>query len=123
MVTQRKSFPSRRARSKHLYCRRQPAFGIWYVDYRVATPADINDSKILRQSFVYMKPVGATPAKKTDGFIFGINSHPERTPTQIDLEAQAISLIGAKVVRFVIGMPNDYRIYDEIVVKNSPNKA
>lgn len=92
-------------------------FGIWYLNCHLSTSANGMYGKDLLRSFAYMKPVGATPGKGIVGFAFGINSHPERTPTQIDLEALAVSLVGAKVMRTTMNLPRDFNLFDDIVEK------
>ena len=93
------------------------AYGIRYVDCTITSPIDSADTRKIRSSFAYMKPAGMTPGNKVNGFIFGMNSHPERLPSLIETEAIEISQIGAKVLRFYIGMPEEYKLYDEIIEK------
>lgn len=89
-------------------------FGIGYIDCQISVLDHINDKRIVKRSFAYMNPVGATPGEKPDGFIMGINSHPDRMPYQIDLEAEAIALIGAKILRVAIGF-HDVKRVDQII--------
>ncbi|MBN2642097.1 MAG: hypothetical protein JXR78_10605 [Victivallales bacterium] len=93
--------------------------GIWYVDCHISNPENPMDSNVIKRSLTYMKPAGLTLSNAPEGFIFGINSHPERTPSQIGLEAEAVSAVGAKLIRCAIGCPTKFDVLDNVVEKFS----
>lgn len=87
---------------------------IWYVEAEFSPDGKTASTVRLCRSFVTMNPTGATPGiKKPQGFVFGINSHPERFPNDLEREADAIALAGGKLVRFVV--PRQLELLDEIV--------
>ncbi len=92
-------------------------YGIYYIKCRLSLPENPADSGELSRSIAYLKPVGATPEiKNPKGFVMGIVSHPDRSPSEIEREADAVSLVGAKVLRTPC-TPWDpkYEIFDKIV--------
>ncbi len=98
---------------KRIKLPQMPRFGVWYVNCAL-TAQGSGEQTSLKRSFAWLQPAGATPEiKQPQGFILGINSHPERHPHDLDREADAIALAGGKLVRFVI--PRDLNLLDRIV--------
>lgn len=70
--------------------------GIRYVDYLLSNG---KNNCTGTRSFAVMVPAGPTPGK-AEGFLFGVQAHPQRYPRkEQELEAQALALCGAKVIR------------------------
>lgn len=101
-----------------------PTSGIWYTHLRISTPDNPDNYRDLTQSFAYMTPAGPTSGQ-SEGFIFGICSHPNWTNDRNihEREALAMALCGAKVMRMDMewwGIERsrgkvDYSRYDAIV--------
>ncbi|MBS1372029.1 MAG: hypothetical protein HPZ91_18950 [Lentisphaeria bacterium] len=73
-----------------------PGRGIRYVDYKLS---DGKTECAGTRSFAVMVPAGPTPGR-AEGFLFGVHAHPQRYPqAEQELEARALALCGAKIVR------------------------
>lgn len=73
------------------------ALGVYYIEAALTEVGGAAKKK--RLSFSYMPPAGPTPGH-TEGFIFGICSHPQRsTARDQELEAMAAAWAGAKAIR------------------------
>lgn len=98
--------------------------GIWYVTMRLSSPGDAENYRDVSTSIAVMEPAGPTPGP-TDGFLFGICSHPNWTDDRsiYEREALAMALCGAKVLRMDLEWwdiertegSEDYAKYDTIV--------
>jgi hypothetical protein len=76
-----------------------PAFGVYYVDTTIGTPAMDEEPVKKRFSYAYMKPSGPTPGPAT-GFLFRVCSHPQRHSREHqEREALAAALCGIKIIR------------------------
>jgi hypothetical protein len=91
-------------------------YGIYYVNCKISVPEDSKDSRMLVRSFAYMKPAKQSlDIRMPEGFVMGINSHPERSPSEVEREAMAIFLAGGRLVRTTFGTPNNFQVWDKIV--------
>lgn len=74
--------------------------GIHWLEFRITNPDDRADETIGTDSFAVMEPAGPTPGRSS-GFLFGICSHPNWTANREihRKEAEAMALVGAKVLR------------------------
>lgn len=71
--------------------------GWWKADYRLKGPAGKEFTGTHR--FARMNPAGPTPERAQE-FLFGLCGHPERSsPEEVELEALAAGLCGAKILR------------------------
>lgn len=72
-------------------------YGNYYVDIVSSSPGKASCS--VRKSFCYIDPVGATPGRQANGFLFSIDTHFPLWRIDAETEAEAIALIGAKIIR------------------------
>lgn len=72
-------------------------YGVY--DLTVTSESEGKEPLSLKQSFCYMDPTGATPGKKAEGFLFGIDTHFPSWRIDAETEAEAVALCGAKIVR------------------------
>ncbi len=73
-------------------------FGVYYVDVNYQEAGDGKKPFEKRFSFSYMIPAGPTEGF-SNGFLFGVCSHPGGKSRNLELEAMAAGLCGAKMMR------------------------